>query len=128
MFKVFLFALTIVLAVNSMARPIDPLQPLKISPNGRYFMTADGKPFFWLADTDWLLFSKLKREEAIKLLDDRQQKGFNVVQVMLLHTSKVVNAYGDTAVRKGNVSKPITTPGNSPDDASQYDYWDHVDF
>ncbi|WP_242675446.1 glycoside hydrolase family 140 protein [Niastella koreensis] len=112
----------------SPAHHIEPLQPLKVSPNGRYFMTADGKPFFWLGDTDWLLFSKLKREEAIKLLDDRRQKGFNVIQVMLVHIVKEVNAYGDTAVSKGNVSKPIITPGDNPDDAAQYDYWDHVDF
>ncbi len=91
-------------------------------------MTADGKPFFWLGDTGWLLFSKLKREEVIKFLDDRKAKGFNVVQVMVLHTLKVVNAYGDTAIKGGNVARPITTPGNNADDAAQYDYWDHVDF
>lgn len=105
-----------------------PLQPLKVSPNGRYFMTAGGQPFFWLGDTDWLLFSKLTREETIKLLDDRRQKGFNVMQVMLLHTAKLVNVYGDTAVRNEAVSQPVTTPGNNPGDAAQYDFWDHVDF
>lgn len=104
------------------------LKPLKISTNGRYFMTADGKPFFWLGDTGWLLFSKLKREEAIQFLDDRKQKGFNVIQVMVLHQAKVKNAYGDTALKNANVSTPNTTPGNSPDDSAQYDYWDHVDF
>src|SRR4051812_28865294 len=60
-------------------------QPLKISPNGRYFMTPDGKPFFWLGDTGWLLFSKLTREETIRYLDDRKAKGFNVIQVMVVH-------------------------------------------
>lgn len=105
-----------------------PLKPLKVSPNGRYFITADGKPFFWLGDTGWLLFSKLKREEVIKFLDDRKAKGFNVIQVMVLHTLKVVNAYGDAALKNGNVAAPITTPGNNADDAAQYDYWDHVDF
>jgi hypothetical protein len=105
-----------------------PLQTLKVSPNGRYFMTADGAPFFWLGDTGWLLFSKLKREEAIQYLDDRKQKGFNVIQVMVLHTTKVVNAYGDTALKSGNVAMPITTPGNNADNATQYDYWDHIDF
>ncbi len=109
------------------AKP-QPVQPLKIAPNGRYFMTADGKPFFWLGDTGWLLFSKLKREEVIKFLDDRQAKGFNVIQVMVLHTTKVVNAYGDTALKGGNVAMPVTTPGNNPDNAAEYDYWDHVDF
>src|SRR5690348_12204323 len=78
-----------------------PLKPLKVSPNGRYFITADGKPFFWLGDTGWLLFSKLKREEVIKFLDDRKEKGFNVIQVMVLHTLKVVNAYGDAALKNG---------------------------
>jgi hypothetical protein len=107
---------------------VQSVKPLKVSPNGRYFMTADGKPFFWLGDTGWLLFSKLKRQEVIQYLDDRKQKGFNVIQVMVLHTTKVVNAYGDTALKNGNVAMPITTPGTNADNASQYDYWDHVDF
>jgi hypothetical protein len=105
-----------------------PLKPLKISPNGRYFITSDGKPFFWLGDTGWLLFSKLKREEVARFLADRKGKGFNVIQVMALHTLKVVNAYGDTALKAGNVAAPVTTPGNDPENAAQYDYWDHVDF
>ncbi|OQP59815.1 glycoside hydrolase family 140 protein [Niastella populi] len=113
---------------SAMVANLQPVQPLKIAPNGRYFMTADGKPFFWLGDTGWLLFSKLKREEVIKFLDDRQAKGFNVIQVMVLHTTKVVNAYGDTALKGGNVAMPVTTPGNNPDNAAEYDYWDHVDF
>jgi hypothetical protein len=25
--------------------------PIKVSPNGRYFVDRDGKPFFWLGDT-----------------------------------------------------------------------------
>src|SRR5688572_2974378 len=86
-------------------------KPLKVSANGRYFMTSDGKPFFWLGDTGWLLFSKLKREEAVKYLDDRKLKGFNVIQVMVLHTTAVVNAYGDTALIQRNVAQPNTTPG-----------------
>ena len=31
---------------------------LKVSPNGRYFVDQDGKPFFYLADTCWLLFQR----------------------------------------------------------------------
>ncbi|MBW4889023.1 glycoside hydrolase family 140 protein [Mucilaginibacter sp. HMF5004] len=102
--------------------------PLKISANHRYFTTADGKPFFWLGDTGWLLFSKLNREDAEKYLEDRRKKGFNVIQVMVLHTVGVVNAYGDTALIGKNVATPKVTPGNSPKDPQQYDYWDHVDF
>jgi hypothetical protein len=43
------------------------LQPLKISASKRFFQTQDGKPFFWLGDTAWLLFMKCKREEAISI-------------------------------------------------------------
>lgn len=32
---------------------------LTFSSNGHYLKTQDGKPFFWLGDTGWLLFSKL---------------------------------------------------------------------
>lgn len=135
MYKFFSFVLMAAMAAGGVQkgaerkRPrAEDLQPLKVSPNGRYFMTADGKPFFWLGDTDWLLFSKLNREETIKFLDDRKEKGFNVIQVMLLHTNKVKNVYGDYAVKNGNAAMPITTPGNNPGDATQYDYWDHVDF
>jgi hypothetical protein len=102
---------------------------LKVSANGRFFQTADGKPFFWLGDTGWLLFVKCNREEAIQYLDIRQQQGFNVIQVMVLHDlSNTKNVYGDSALINLDVSRPKLTPGNDPTDATAYDYWDHVDF
>ena len=30
--------------------------PIKVSPNGRYFVDQKGAPFFWLGDTAWPLF------------------------------------------------------------------------
>lgn len=96
------------------------LQPLKISANKRYFQTKDGKPFFWLGDTGWLLFKKCKKEDAIKYLDDRKAKGFNVIQVMLLHELDVTDVFGDSAL----INKNITTPNLIP----HYSYWDNVDF
>ena len=104
------------------------LPVLKISANKRFFQTADGKPFFWLGDTGWLLFIKCKREDAIKYLDDRKQKGFNVIQVMLIHDVKLaVNVYGDSSIHNGDVSKLVTTDENIIDDL-KYTYWDHVDY
>lgn len=96
------------------------LQPLKISANKRYFATKDGKPFFWLGDTGWLLFKKCKKEDAIAYLNDRKQKGFNVIQVMLLHELDVTNAYGDSAL----INKNVATPNL----AGNYNYWNNVDF
>lgn len=101
---------------------------LKVSENGRYLVRENGEPFFWLGDTGWLLFGKLSREEADKYLDDRSKKGFNVIQVMVLHTVPTVNFYGDTAMVNKDVAKPKVTQGNDPKDSVQYDFWDHVDY
>lgn len=111
----------------------EPQQPsrtgkLKISDNGRYFMTEDGQPFFWLGDTGWLLFSKLKREDVEKYLEDRRRKGFNVIQVMVIHGLSQKNAYGDPALLNRNIATPRTTAGNDFADTLQYDFWDHVDY
>jgi len=101
---------------------------LKISANGRYFTTASGAPFFWLGDTGWLLFNKLNREDAEKYLEDRRKKGFNVIQAMLVHNVRQVNAYGDSALHNHNVAQPAITEGNNFASPAQYDYWDHVDY
>src|ERR1044071_2664724 len=82
---------------------------LKISANKRFFQTADGKPFFWLGDTGWLLFPKTTREEAIQYLDKRKEQGFNVIQVMVLHDVKIKNAYGDYALKNADASMPNVT-------------------
>lgn len=101
---------------------------LKISSNHRFFVDQNGKPFFWLGDTGWLLFSKLNRQEAEQYLEDRRKKGFDVIQVMVLHTVAAVNVYGDSALIDKNVAHPLTTPGNNFSDPKQYDFWDHVDY
>lgn len=120
-----LLALLLLLGVNAMAQ----MKPLKISANKRYFQTKDGKPFFWLGDTGWLLFVKCKREDAVLYLDTRKQQGFNVVQAMLLHDmNNTKNVYGDKALINEDVSKPNVTPGNNFNDTAAYDYWDHVDY
>lgn len=104
------------------------LPALKVSENHRYLVDEKGQPFFWLGDTGWLLFSKLNREDAEKYLNDRAAKGFNVIQIMMLHTLGAKNAYGDSALIKQNVAKPLVTDGNLFADTIQYDFWDHMDF
>jgi hypothetical protein len=104
------------------------LPEIKVSTNKRYFSVSNNQPFFWLGDTGWLLFSKLKRDEAEKYLETRRQQGFNVIQVMVVHDIKEVNAYGDSALVASNLGKPNVTAGNNPENAAEYDYWDHVDW
>ena len=107
----------------------DLLPSLQISENKRFLLTETGEPFFWTGDTGWLLFTKLNREESDKYLEDRRQKGFNVIQVMVLHNVKnAVNFYGDSALINCRIDQVFTTPGHSFDDPEQYDYWDHVDY
>lgn len=103
-------------------------QALKISENKRFFTDQQGKPFFWLADTGWLLFNRLTREEADRYLADRQQKGFNVVQVMVVQALRTVNVYGDSALTNHDLGTPKLTEGSAFEDSEEYDYWDHVDY
>lgn len=127
--KSFILNITILLLTGCNTTSDHPAIGLKISENRRFFTDNSGKPFFWLGDTGWLLFSKLSREEGELYLEDRRQKGFNVIQVMLLHDIKhAVNYYGDSALINKNIATPYTTPGNSFQDTVQYDYWDHTDY
>lgn len=57
--------------------------PIRVSQNGRYFVDEQGKPFYFLADTQWELFRRFSLDEAKLILENRKAKGFTVVMVML---------------------------------------------
>lgn len=101
---------------------------LKVSENGRYLQHTNGKPFFWLGDTCWLLAQKLNRDEVKTYFADRKAKGFNVVQTVVVQMLTDKSVYEDSPIVDGDITKLSITPGNDPADATQYDYWDHVDF
>ena len=97
----------------------------------KYLATKDGKPFFWLGDTDWELFHRLTREEAVEFLEIRRQQGYNVIQAVALaefNGIKEPNRYGDLPLVNEDPTHLATTPGADPNNKEQYDYWDHVDF
>ena len=100
----------------------------KIKTAGHYFKTEEGKPFFWLADTGWLAFNKLTREELNTYFEDRKEKGYNVIQIMTIHSLGVANVYKDSALVNQNLSKPLVTEGNDFNKQEAYDFWDHVDY
>lgn len=91
---------------------------LSIARNHRYF-SLNGKPFFWLGDTAWLLFSKLTRKETLLYLDNRAQKGFTVVLATLIHFDNYANTDGSPAFVEDDFSRP--NPDRSPDA-----YWPRV--
>ncbi len=70
---------------------------LTISGNGRYFQ-EDGRPFFWLGDTAWLLFQKLRDGEIETYLRNRADKGFTVIQATLVHVGGMANPIGSPAL------------------------------
>lgn len=98
--------------------------------NHHYFAYQDGKPFFWLADKGWEMLHRLTRTEIETYLDNRRVKGFNVIQTVLIsefiHKDKLTNYYNDSIFRDENPVKPFITPGSDPENAVEYDYWDHV--
>ena len=53
--------------------------PIKPSHDGRHFVTTKGEPFFWQADTAWVVFHRLTLGEVEVYLDDRASKGFNMI-------------------------------------------------
>ncbi len=104
---------------------------IKVTANGKFLETKDGKPFFWLGDTDWEMFHRLTREEIQEFVSIRQEQGFNVLQAVALAEFQGIrepNRYGDWPLNNEDPTQLLTTPGNDPKNAYEYDYWDHVDF
>ncbi|HVU67274.1 MAG TPA: DUF4038 domain-containing protein [Ktedonobacteraceae bacterium] len=58
---------------------------VRVHESGRYFVYADGTPFYWLGDTFWAGFSqRCSLESDFPLyLRDRQDKGFTVIQMVV---------------------------------------------
>lgn len=102
------------------ATPVAPKLPrLKISENKRFLVREDGAPFFWLGDTAWELFHRLSREEAARYLENRADKGFTVIQAVVLAEldgQHDPNAYGQTPLINDDPARP------------NEEYFKHVDW
>lgn len=87
----------------------NPLERIKVSANHHFLATASGRPFFWLADTAWSLFHRLKREEIIDYFANRQAKGFNVIQIVMLAEQDGLNSpnpYGEYPLLNNDPNTP----------------------
>jgi len=90
-----------------------------VSDNGRCLEYENGAPFLYLGDTAWELFHKLNREEATEYLTNRKEKGFTVIQAVVLAENdglRTPNAYGQVPLIDLNPEKPNEK------------YFEHVDF
>ena len=79
---------------------------MRVSSNGRYFINTEGKPVFWLGDTQWELFRGYSLDDAIATLKNRQEKGFSFIQVMLLGVKFEANIKGEAPFRDNDPLKP----------------------
>jgi len=119
-------------------KPWDQHGGLKV--DGHFLAYEDGTPFFYLGDTNWEFIMRARREDAVKLIENRHEKGFTVMQTVVTGIyikqegrdgGKEIlkgNVYGDKPFIDADVTRPLTTPGDDPKDSLQYDFWDHVDF
>ena len=104
----------------STANAYNPVYPLKISQNHRYFIDQNNVPFFINGDTPWSLIGQVSFEDAVTYIDDAAVKGFNSLIVTLVESH-----YADNAPANYYNVQPYTTPGKltTPNDA----YFAHAD-
>ena len=69
------------------------------------------KPFFWLGDTAWLMLLKLDEDEIYTYLRNRKEKGYNVIQTVLIQSPQDVES--SLALGRKDVTKS--------------EYWNFVD-
>ncbi|MGV8877456.1 MAG: DUF4038 domain-containing protein [Sphingobacteriaceae bacterium] len=79
-----LFLGAVCLTTEIHAQHLNHTFPLKVSMNKRYLIDNDGHPFLYHADTAWMLFLNLNREETLQYLIARKAQSFNVIQVILV--------------------------------------------
>jgi len=82
---------------------------LKVSENKRFLEFEDGTPFFYSGDTGWQLFQRLTKEDALKYLENRRQKGFTVIQAVALAELDGIytpNVYGELSLVNGDPLHP----------------------
>jgi hypothetical protein len=92
---------------------------LRLSDNHRFLIYETGQPFFYLGDTAWELFHRLNRADTERYLKDRADKGFTVIQAVVLAEFdglKEPNAYGHLPLKNQDPLQP------------NEDYFRHVDW
>ncbi len=93
--------------------------PLKISGENRFLTDQNDKPFFWSGEAAWSLIAQLSIDDADYYLDDRQEKGFNVLLVNLIEHKFCDNPPASFYNESPFLGHPFTTPNEN--------YFSHAD-
>lgn len=116
--------------------------PLDVSDNGRHLVWADGKPFYYVADTPWQLLASLDLADTKEYIDIRAEQGFTAFQLVATPWSfddraarwdfegeqgqARVNANGDVPFLNDQ-GRPPQHNGEVRFDRPNDAYWRHVD-
>jgi len=95
----------------------EPVYPVKVSENRRYFVDQNGDPVFWLGTTQWQIFREYTLDEVRTTLQRIKANGFAFVQAMLMGVGDGTqpNVYGE----KPWINNDPLTPNEA--------YFRHVD-
>ena len=94
---------------------------LMVSSNNRYIQFENGKPFFWLGDTGWLVPQHLDRSEVEYYFNKCRRAGYNMVQIQVMDAVPSYNIYGQQSL-------PYGWDFTKADPEGEYSYWDHLDY
>jgi len=94
---------------------------LKVSDDRHYLIHENGRPFFWLGNTAWLLPERLTRDEVDYYLSHEREEGYNVEQIQVLNAIPTFNIYGRQANDEQFSFAQFTSK-------NVYGYWDHLDY
>ena len=95
--------------MNNTVQNKHPLSPLHISENKRFFVTSDGSPFIWLADTVWTMPQRIKWDDVEYYMQTRKNQGFTVLQIVALDPERdeeIRNPAGEKALINDDISTP----------------------
>jgi len=54
-----------------------------VSNDGRHLEEASGRPFYFVADTQWPLLFRYNSEETCEIIDDRAVRGSTAITVIV---------------------------------------------
>ncbi|MFA6308633.1 MAG: DUF4038 domain-containing protein [Clostridia bacterium] len=83
------------------------IYPLKVSENNRYFVDQEGNPYLVFADTGWMLFSYISKEDAKFYIEERFKQGINSI---LCYATPFKIDRANTEGNKPFLNEDILTP------------------
>ncbi|MDX2185954.1 MAG: DUF4038 domain-containing protein [Opitutaceae bacterium] len=100
--------------------------PLQHKKGEAFLRDQNGDPHFLFVDANWALPYFFTREEAVRYLDDRQQKGFSMIKLNAVPWNRTWNEAGDGAGDSNAYgAKPfVDRDPLTPNEA----YWVHFDW